>query len=198
MPGTRSHEGPTSVRAAGAVGGTAGFSIVELLIALTVLVAAMVGFSQAIVGAGSLAAVTRESALANEAARSLLEELRATPIDEVFLRYNDEPGDDAGLLVPGPHFDVPGLEPAPDDLDGFVGRVLFPVDPNAPGVLLEDLQDDGLNRRFGLPLILNGDDPRPIDPLVDHALDYVLLPVVVRIEWRSGSLEVRTLLADMR
>ena len=195
MPGTRRDEGSRGDLRWRRVSGRAGFSILELLIALTVLVAALVGFSQAIVGAGNLATSSRENALANEAARSLLEELRTTPIEEGFLRYNDDPGDDAGLVVPGPHFDVPGLEPVPGDPDGLAGRVLFPVDPNDPGVLLEDLQDPGANLAFGLPLDLNGD---AFIDFFDHAPDYELLPVVVRIEWRSGSLEVRTILGDMR
>lgn len=132
-------------------------------------------------------------ALATEAARIRIEALRDQPFDEVFTRFNDTAADDpAGAQ--GSHFQVERLTLRTDDGDGFAGRVLFPTPAGSPGVLRENLPDP----RFGTPRDLNGDGN--VDAL-DHALDYRVLPVVVRVDWRGAGgnsfVELKTLLVEM-
>jgi hypothetical protein len=84
------------------------------------------------------------------------------------------------------HFDVPGLSPREGDPDGRVGEIILPV---AEGVDGPELREDVALRD------LNGDT---VLDVVNHAADYVLLPVTVRLEWRGRSgprqIELRTLL----
>ena len=70
---------------------------------------------------------------------------------------------------------MPGLDPRPDDPDGFVGRILL---PERDGALREDASDVEL----GLPRDLDGDTL--VDDL-DHRGDYRILPVKVEIAWQS-------------
>lgn len=88
----------------------------------------------------ALERVTRERGVAREAAQAKLEELRATAFDQVFIRYDAQPGNDPDPLTgpsPGAHFDVEGLRPRPDDPDGRVGEILFPVTgtPTTPALI---------------------------------------------------------------
>ena len=93
----------------------------------------------------------------------------------------------------GAAFDVDGLEPQDGDADGRVGQILFPVEPLLPGILREDLNQAEL----GTPRDLNNDGA--IDAL-DHALDYVVLPVLVRVDWAGPAgdsrVEFRTIISD--
>lgn len=171
----------------------AGVSLLEVMVAVVLLMTCLLGFSHALVSTSRMATVDQEVGLAREAARGLLEELRDTPFPEVFLRYNADDGDDpVGGPSPGPHFEVPGLDPRPNDVDGLVGEVVFPVDEL--GRLREDLE----NVRLGMPRDLDADGQ--LDPF-DHGGDYLILPVAVRIEWGDGSgprrFELKTLLKEL-
>lgn len=161
--------------------GRAGFSLIELLVATTVLVLGMLGAIGTLTTVNGLGESNRESILASQAARSMIESLQAEAFEDVFERFNADPGDDPGgaATAPGPGFDVPGLTPQAGDADGLAGSVLFPV--SAGNVLREDLVD----ARFGMPRDLNGDD---VVDGEDHTFDRIVLPVRVRIEWtgRSG------------
>lgn len=158
-----------------------GFSLIELLVASTVLVLGMLGAIGTLTTVSRLGESNRESILAYQAARSMVESLQAEAFEEVYERFNADPADDPGgaATAPGPGFDVPGLAPQAGDADGLAGRVLFPV--SAGNVLREDLVDAS----FGMPRDLNGDDVVDGD---DHTFDCIVLPVRVRIEWtgRSG------------
>ena len=72
-----------------------------------------------------------------------------------------------------------------------IGQVLLPGD----GAVLDETFEQP---KFGLPRDLNGD--LHILP-GDCSMDYLVLPVTVRVEWRSQlgdrSLEVSTLLMDL-
>jgi type II secretory pathway pseudopilin PulG len=170
-------------------------TLIELLVSVSVLLVAILGFSRAIVSSLVTTNVNREVALATEAGRRAIETLKAEAFDEVFARYNADPADDPGVpgTAPGHLVAVSGLAPLADDADGFVGEVLFPVQPGAPGVLREDLA----NPIFGTPRDLDGDGG--VDAL-DHAVDYGLLPIVVRFRWQGASgpatFELKTLLAE--
>lgn len=176
--------GKRRTRAAGrqvrATRNRAGFSLLELLIAVGVLLFGLLGFSQAVLRSAATNEAARESALAAEAARELLETMQVEDFQTLFRRYNADPADDPGVAgsAPGPNFAVAGLDPQTDDADGLVGRIEFPVVAAAPGVLREDLNLPAM----GLPRDLDGDD---VTDANDHADDYRLLPVIVRITWRG-------------
>jgi type II secretory pathway pseudopilin PulG len=194
----------------------AGLSLVEVVVALSVLIVAASIFCQTLLSTTRVRQCNRESTLAADAARVVLEEMRNEPFLEIFREYNEDTKDDPGGIGTGPghRFDVDGLEA----IDGApsVGRVLFPsvavqttVSSGGGGKLgsfggtttvtqyqlREDLQDASL----GMPRDLDGDNV--IDAL-DHAKNYLLLPVRVRLEWKSGNstrrFEIVTQLGDFR
>lgn len=174
-------------------GSRAGSTIVESAIALAVVVLALVGFSRAVISSVVTAEQQAEASLALEAARAVIETLQAATFEDVYALYNANQDDDpAG--APGPSFAVEGLRPLDDDADGLVGEILFPTAGTGGGLeLREDVDDASL----GMPRDLDGDGA--IDSN-DHSTDYALLPVLVRVRWRSSSgparMELRTLLAD--
>ncbi len=125
----------------------------------------------------SLKATNRETHLARLAAQSALDRIRGETFANAFRLFNANPADDPGIAgsAPGNSFVVPGLSPQPGDPDGRVGEILFPGNGNT---LREDTVDAGL----GLPRDLDGDG---IVDAADHAANYVLLPVRVRLRWRG-------------
>ncbi len=80
-------------------------------------------------------------------------------------------------FIGAPNFDVTGLGAVADDADGLVGEILF---PSVGGELREDVVDASL----GMPRDLNGDGA--IDAL-NHADDYIILPITIRIRWMGVS-----------
>jgi len=170
-------------------------TLVELMIAMVVLLFGLLGFTHSILRAVATNEATRESAIADEAARQMLETLQASPFDDVFALYNAVTADDPGGsgTAPGSGFAVAGLDPVEGDPDGLVGEILFPVTDVSPGVLREDLASTLL----GTPRDLNGDGGTDSN---DHSGDYRILPVVVRLTWRGASgvtqVNFRTMLGD--
>jgi hypothetical protein len=162
------------------------------MIAGFVLTVAVCGVSGSMVSALALNRVNRETALAQEAVRRVMEEAHGVPFAELFARYNttvaDNPG---GVVSPGRNFAVFGLEPQAGDADGFVGEVTFPTTVVA-GV--EQLREDVVDVELGMPRDLNGITVAG-DDLLDHALDYRVLPMRVRVSWRGVNGE-RTLAAE--
>ncbi len=170
-----------------------GTGMLELVFAIAVVLIGLLGYSRALVESAELEDLNRETALATEAARRMVEGLYGTPFGEVYARFNADPGDDglASGPAPGNLFAVAGLGLRAGDADGNQGEIIFPTQPDGAGSieLREDLQEPAL----GMPLDLN------LDGVVDgndHSLDYRVLPVLVRIEWESGArqreFEVRT------
>lgn len=157
--------------------------------AVAFLLVATLGFSQSLIAGMRLADTTRERALATQAARQILEELQDEDFAEVFALYNANPADDPVLAgtAPGATFAVDGLRPNPGDADGQVGEIVFPV-------IGDELREDAPAPELGMPLDLNADG---LDAL-DHAGNYQLLPVAVRVSWRSNGaamqVELRTYL----
>ena len=170
----------------------AGALAVELMLAITVMVIGVGATLGSISSFARLEESNRESMQATLAARRVLERLQNETFRQVFALYNDDPADDPPG-APGAGFAVAGLDSQEGDADGLAGRVVFPVDPNTPGILFENFvsPDDGF------PRDLDGDGA--ID-VVDHSTDYEILPVRVRIEWRGASgnraLELQTVLVD--
>jgi prepilin-type N-terminal cleavage/methylation domain-containing protein len=172
-----------------------GLTLVEILVAIALLLFGLMGFTHSILRAVSTNESTRESALAGEAARQMLETLQGAEFPNIFALYNADPNDDPGApgSAPGQGFAVEGLEPADGDADGLVGEIFFPAADAAPGVLREDLAVAAL----GMPRDLNCDGVVDVD---NHADDYRILPVLVRLTWQGTSgvtrVEFRTLLGD--
>jgi hypothetical protein len=67
------------------------------------------------------------------------------------------------------------MKPAEIMVSNMTGRIIFPESIDT-GELREDIEDEAL----GMPRDLNGDGE--IDA-VNHAKDYLLLPVRIRVEW---------------
>jgi type II secretory pathway pseudopilin PulG len=187
-----------------------GFSLIEVQIAIGLLLVGLLGLASATTVGMSTMAVNRENANAVRAALRVLETLETgdIPFESLFtalcadpvsnptqpLRRFLEPILEPVTEITEPitqpllsrYFNVDGLEPRKGDADGTVGELILPV-ATVGGVL--ELREDVAQRD------LNGDG------LIDtknHAADYTLLPVTVRVEWagRSGTrrIEMQTLL----
>jgi type II secretory pathway pseudopilin PulG len=151
------------------------FSMAELMVVLAVMTVAMGLFTQTMAATGHMDPVAEETAIAAEAARSKLEELRGLSFREIFTRYNASGADDpAGPnTAPGPFFAVPGLLPPPGA--AAVGVIVFPA-------IGSELREDIVNDQLGMPRDLNNDG---LVDAQDHAQDCILLPLKVRLEWAS-------------
>jgi len=168
------------------------------MIALVVIVLALQGFSQSIVSSMVAADTDAEVRQATEGARQAMERLQGANFRDLFALYNDNPGDDpAGPAAPGSNFDIPGLTARDGDPDGSVGKITIPVLVDA-GTGLPLLREDVAFSALGLPRDLSGDG---VIDAVDHKDDYMILPVIVRVEWQgAGSasyVEFKTLLVGI-
>lgn len=173
-----------------------------MLVVVLVAVSIFAGTVTAMVGQR---AVNRESAIATEAARVVVEQMHNQRFRELWARYNSDPADDpegAGT-APGQRFAVLGLDPAPGAADGLVGEVVLPT-VEAPGAGPLDppeleLREDFEHERLGMPRDLNGD--MVVDD-EDHSEDFFLLPVLIHVEWSGCSgtrrIELFTMLCEYR
>jgi type II secretory pathway pseudopilin PulG len=157
-----------------------GLTILETTVSLGVLVVAAVGVTRSVVGSMSMTRSNREVSVATQAGRRMVEELRQADFAEVFRRYNATGADDPGGpdTAPGHRFAVPGLALLPGDT--FAGEVLFPTPVGQPHRLTESA---------GAPFTLLAPDMNVngVPGEADVTADHVLLPVVVRVRWRSLS-----------
>ena len=182
------------------LGGTtksrAGMTMVEIMVAFSALTAGMLAFCLVILSSNVATETNHQVTVAKEAARQMIEELQAEALSNVFARYNASDADDPGGIgtAPGDGFEVAGLDVADGDADGMCGTILFPVDPANSSSLREDIP----NSLFATPRDLSGDG---VPDALNHAGDYQILPVVVRIEWRCATgparLEFRALLGGI-
>ena len=164
--------------------GRGGFSILEILIATVAALIIFSGVISSLFASSALLESSRETAVATDAVSSTIARISDTAFDQVFAAFNASTADDFLVTgpVPGADFDVPGLDPLPDDPDGRVGRVQFPGDDF---ILREDHDDPGL----GMPRDLDLDGA--VDAL-DHSVGYRVLPVRVSIEWQGQGGRRRT------
>lgn len=165
--------------------------MLEIMVSIAILMVAVSGMASAMLSSMQLNRVNGETTLAHEAARQAIETVQSQTFDDVFALYNADPLDDPGGAGtgPGPDFTVTGLTAQAGDADGLVGQVLFPTQG---AQVREDVADAG----WRMPRDLNADGA--VDGL-DHAGDYQLLPVRVRVQWRGISgprvLDFETLLS---
>ena len=148
-----------------------GFSLLEIMVAVAVFGITMAALTTTQVSTVALSRSNLEMSAALDAAQGVLESIEdEDDFTQIFARWK------AGGTGPGNVFDVRGLEPTRDDPDGRVGEVVFPGD----GIqLLENAND----RALGVPRDLDLDD---VVDGTDHAADYRILPVLVRVRW-SGA-----------
>ena len=171
-----------------------GFTLVEVIVAATVLVIGCLGLSGAITSSARLMELNRERGLAHEAARAQLELLENTAFAEVFARFNATAADDpAAGSSPGRNFAVAGLNSVRGDADGLPGEVIFPTVGNL-GLQLTEAYADA---RFRMPGDLNGDGVTKAGAMTGA---YTVLPVRVRVRWRgptgNSTLDLDTVLMD--
>ena len=165
--------------------------------ASVVMVVSILALSQSTISSMRLAETNRESALAVAFLRQAVEDLQAQDFDDIYALYNTDPADDpdgAGT-APGANFAVEGLSAQDGDADGMVGEIEFPTLTDAFGDL--QLREDVVDADLGMPADLNGDGV--VDDL-NHAADYELLPVRVRLSWTGTNgprtIEIATLVGD--
>jgi prepilin-type N-terminal cleavage/methylation domain-containing protein len=172
-------------------------TLIEVMVAMSVLVVGLLAYTRAVAAAALAARTTRETTLATEAAWRVIESMRAEQnFNQVFSQYNTSAADDlgGGVVSPGANFAVPGLQAVPGDPDGLPGEIVFPTTTVA-GVV--QLREDVVNVKLGPPRDLNGDGV--IDG-INHAANYQLLPVLVRVRWRgaagNGLVELPTMISN--
>jgi type II secretory pathway pseudopilin PulG len=171
----------------------AGFTLVELLTAITILVFGIGALVSLVATTSAANRISRETALALSAAHGAIERMRGDDFEEVFARYNTDKNDDPGGFgkASGPSFAVDGLNPLNGDADGMEGEIVLP----AAG---PELYEDETLELFGLPRDLDMDS---VVDAADHAGDYRVMPVLVRVSWqgRTGPRTIRllTTLADL-
>lgn len=157
-----------------------GFTLLEVMIALTVVVTALVGLFSAILQISRLNATNRETLAAMRAAEQMVETLKDLDFERVFASYNSNPLDDplpGPGSAPGPHFAVPDLIVRSDDADLKCGQVLFPTDATG-----RQLREDKVDPDLLMPRDLDGNGM--IDG-GDVAATCKILPVTLRIEWQG-------------
>lgn len=165
-------------------GARAGFSLIETMMVLVVLAIGLGGMASVLGYTTALVQVDQETTRAADAAADMAETLRSADFETLFARFNSDPDDDPGGAgsSPGSGFAVEGLQAAPGDADGLAGEIVFPASVGDGGVL--ELREDVQDETLGTPRDLNGDDAVDDD---DHADDYLILPVVLRLRWRGRS-----------
>jgi len=212
-------EGPPGSRA------RRGLTLVEIVVALSVMVVAASIFCQMLISTTRLRQQNRENALATDAARVVIERMRNTPFLDVYRSFNEDPDDDplGKGTGPGHLFEVKGLTPRADAPQGMVGRIVLPsvlvtttsgsggtggggkvgaAGAGAGGSTTTthwQLREDYQDAELGLPRDLNGNN---VVDTADHSSDYLILPVRILIQWKgiagARSMEVLTQLGDMR
>ncbi len=149
-----------------------GFTLIDVAVALLIVLATASGLLGVVFSALKVSQGNEETARAEAAAREIAESLRETPFDQVFAAFQ---------LANQSGFAVEGFGARPEDPDGLVGEIRFPVIQTANGF---ELREDVVDGFLGMPRDLDGDDE---EDSLDHALDYELLPVEIRVEWSGGA-----------
>ena len=178
---------------------------------MSILLVASNIFYRMVASTSKLREVNRENAIAADAARVVIEQMRNEDFTQLFYLFNEDPSDDPDGpgSAPGNRFSVENLEPLASDSAGVVGEIILParltpVDSSGQAgaggaALVEELwlREDLADAELGLPRDLNGDNV--IDD-TDHAGDYMILPVCVVVRWQGRhserSLRMVTMLAD--
>ena len=169
----------------------AGFSLLEAMLGMTVLVVAIVGTMGSLSTSLELTQSNRETIIATQALRRQAERMSGTALASVYRTFNDTTADDLTPSAPGAHFDIPELTVQLGDADGSVGHITFPTANATQATLFENYS----NADWGFPRDLSGDGTVST---TDVAGSYILLPVRLRAEWRGSAgdrvIEVETIM----
>ncbi len=144
-----------------------GFAITDAVVAMLLMTVAVGGLAGSVAFGLKLHRTNQESAVAEQGARAILAQLRETDFDGIFAQY-----------AAAPDIEIEGLNPRPDDPDGMVAKLLFPVDEANPLKLAENADLPAL----GCPRDLDGDGDTDSVGTTDN---YIILPVTLRVEWRG-------------
>jgi len=149
--------------------------LVEVVVALVVLVFGSLAAVSVMLSSVRLDALDREEALARDAARLVVEQMKGATFSQIFATYDADTADDPGGAgsAPGSTFDVKGLDVQPGA--AHVGSIVFPT-------VGAQLREDAVVADLGMPRDLNGDG---VVDAASHAADYCVLPVRVEIRWRG-------------
>jgi type II secretory pathway pseudopilin PulG len=198
---------------------SAGFSLVELIIAVTVMVLLLITMMVAITSASRINDNSRERAIAYELAKSKIEEIRnftrCGSFDKIFWYY----GYTANPKIPNPNgWIYVGNATLPDPLQLNAMKiagvpqpiitVTFPIN-TLTGALTENPTDANMIAHFAMPKDLNRNGLTTdfgavlSDPLGATApvTGYKILPVLVTVQWEStgkknGKVELASLIAE--
>ena len=171
----------------------AGLTLLELAMAIAVMIVGVSALASTVVTGSALNQVSHETEIARKAIATQIDAMRNTQFSQVFATYNGVGTDDpAGLnTAPGRTFAVPGLTPLAGAPGGVAGLITF---PSVGPTLFENAVDTVL----GMPRDLNLDGA--VDA-VDHAGDYMILPVRVRVQWMGAAgprtIELQTQLSGL-
>jgi len=147
--------------------------------ALAVMVIGVSALASTVVTGSALNQVSSETAEARKAIETTIDAMRSTPFASAFATFNSSPNDDPGGVgtAPGATFAVPGLAPVPGAPGGVAGQIIFPS--TGP-----TLREDAVDTALGMPRDLSLDG---VTDSNDHASDYMILPVRVRVRWQGKS-----------
>jgi prepilin-type N-terminal cleavage/methylation domain-containing protein len=163
------HEGSTQ----------AGFSLLEVLISLGVLLTGLLAYGGLTLSVNRGVNLSSERATALEAARAQLERLRSVPFDECFAAFDGAKENDSAF-APGPDFHVKGLTPVGGGKNAPCGRVIFPTVADGTVGSVPELREDVVSPDLGMPRDLDGDGAIDAEP---KNSSYVQLPVIVEVRW---------------
>jgi hypothetical protein len=147
------------------------------MFAAAVLAIAISGAASAMISAIQLDRVNRETAVATQAARRMMERIQEGAYTTAWGTFNP-----AGTT--GANFAVPNLAVQDNDPDGFAGEIAFPATFN--GALGQwEIREDFVDVAMGMPADLNGDGDT-FDSFSGGGA-YDMLPVRVRVSWKGAS-----------
>jgi len=177
-----------------------GMGLIDCLISIVVISLSSFGFLAASMASSKLEVETRAVAVAVELTRDVVEELQATPLDEIIARFNDDPEDDPDGIgtARGSTFlldtrralegtatttayrqedeeAVDGSNTIPEKMEC---EIRLPIVIDGSGIV--ELTEESELPEFGLPADLNGDGEIDGD---NRLADFHVLPIVIRMEW---------------
>jgi prepilin-type N-terminal cleavage/methylation domain-containing protein len=149
-----------AARPAGRHARAAGFSMVEVMLAIVVLAVTSIPVVQGMLGSVAANSRSEQRVTAGEAARSLADRIAATPVDEILATWGEGGTEGSAISILA--------------LDGSVitGRVHLVLD--------ETGADADMKRVFGLPRDLDGDGSTAS---IDVSATVKVLPVLIELTW---------------
>ena len=162
----------------------AGFSLIEVTVAVAVLTVSLFGLVSAMTYAVKQSTFTAELSIAQDAAQAKIEEIQTYDLRDIYALYDaDASNDPAGLTAPGATFAVAGLSPRAGQTS--CGRVIFPpVAGTPPNTTMDETPTPTTaTAELGFPMDLDADGDAG-DAVATTKL--VRCPVKVRVEWRGA------------